>query len=199
MTVMGVVAIASRSQEVRDFEAALRLGCQLYLNEDKPKLASGMLREREGMSDLRLKKLNALLQNAPMLTAGGATMADGTWEFVVSEECHHLLDITSAVAYVAQVEHVRTQAGVRLALGGVANTGEMQLPGPDARVAPEDDPQEHLLGVVDGLHSRIRDACRQLVEHGHLTLAVHKATIALKDLLKEQSGLPLDNGDDLVN
>ncbi len=58
---------------------------------------------------------------------------------------------------------------------------------------------EQLLGVVDELHPRIRDACRRLVEHGHLALAVHKAAIALKDLLKERTGLTLDNGDELAN
>jgi uncharacterized protein (TIGR02391 family) len=49
--------------------------------------------------------------------------------------------------------------------------------------------------VIDWLHPRIRDACRQLVLEHHFPLAVHKAAIALRDLLREESGLSLDGHD----
>lgn len=52
-----------------------------------------------------------------------------------------------------------------------------------------------LVSVVDGFHPRIRDASRRLVAEDHLPLAVHKAAIALRDLLREKSGLTLDGQD----
>ena len=200
LTVQGVITIAPRSREAMDFETALRLSCELYLNEDKPKLASDMLREREGMNELRLKKLHALLQNAPMLTAGGGRMADGTWEFNVADECHHFLDIKTASDYLATVARIRSEAIVPQFVPPVGRMTDQLRRVVEAVAVPAiQGEHEQLLAVVDGLHPRIRDACRRLVEHGHLTLAVHKAAIALKDLLKERSGLTSDNGDDLAN
>ncbi len=112
LTIRGAFEIAPRSQEVADFATAMRLCCELYLNEDKPRLTSTMLHEKAGMNELRLKKVHALLQTDSFLTAGGGSSPEGTWDFIIwDERCHYFLDANTAADYVATADRLRGPGG----------------------------------------------------------------------------------------
>lgn len=194
LTIRGVVMLAPESQEVADFETAMRLCCELYLVEDdKPMLTSARLRDQEGMDELRLRKLEILLQMDSFLTAsGGGTDADHSWYQYVSDRCHRFRGARTAADYLAICEQIHAQAAVT-PRPTVPPVGR-RLRRPAQLRAPG---SVDLVAVVDALHPRIRDACLQLVVDGHLRAAVLDACIALRDLLREKSGLDLE-GEPLV-
>ena len=226
LTIRGAFEIAPASQEVADFAIAMRVCCELYLNEDKPKLTSTALREQFGMDELRLKKLHTLLQTDPFLTAGGGSSGESNWDLIVwDERCHYFVGAETTADYVATADRLRGAGGpvvgqgmssafaplnqqleerVRAAnaiLGRATwerNEETQDAPIPDELRHPLADADVDVAAVAAHLHPRIRDACYQLVVHDHYPSAVLKASIALRDLLREKSGLIGPDFDDLA-
>jgi uncharacterized protein (TIGR02391 family) len=200
LTIRGVGEIAPTSQEIADFVATMKVCCRLYLTEGAdPKVTAAMLRESESMDDLRLKKLLLLLDTENFITAGGTAWSDGRWERTVADRIRNFIKASSFADYVAvatqleQKERKMTPSSpaviVSSALGAALHgLGRAPIDGPEAQVTV-------IVEAVEQLHARISAACRELFGGGHYPEAVQKASIAMRDMLRELSGSRLDGVD----
>jgi uncharacterized protein (TIGR02391 family) len=192
--------IAPTSQEVIDFVTTMKVCSRLYLTEGAdPKVTSAMLRDNEGVDDLRLKKLLVLLDTQNFITAGGSAWSDGRWERMVSGRIRHFTKANSFADYLAistkldqaerelvpRVPPVITSSPFGPLAGGL---GRVLVNNPDAQVTM-------IIEIVEQLHPRISAPCRELLSGGHFPEAVQKSSIAMRDMLRDLSGSKLDGVD----
>jgi uncharacterized protein (TIGR02391 family) len=133
-------------------------------------------------------------RGGPLFTMDGGIQADGSWSRIVWERWgHRFVEALTASDYVEACERIEAEA-VNLRRPTAPPVGR-RLRRP---IQASDTGSLDLVVVADALHPRIRDASRQLLVDGHLRAAALDASIALRDLFRERSGLYLD-GEPLVS
>lgn len=165
---------------------------RLRSDEDFLEVRNGDLTEALGLPPTVAARVSQLVLLEDWMYGGGSGSADGEWSRTIDERTRAVMTVGTVEDYIAlEGQRFWTGPAAMLSTGfsGVSATGGTELRRPPAA-------EPSAPGVtVEELHPRVSTVSARLLEGRHFDQAVHAGALALRDVLREASGLSLDGTD----
>ncbi len=181
----------------------VQLAVGRYLAADgTPRLTASDLPDELGLDGTTSRKVSALLDNEPMIFGGGTgRLTDPTWERDLLPSIRAMRGVDSVETYLEvqaraldePLPYVPAIPRRALKTTEPADSSAAGAAGESATTRPA------LVLRLEDLHPIIRDACASRFASRHYADGVQQAAIALRDLVRQRSGLRLLDGVDLMS
>jgi uncharacterized protein (TIGR02391 family) len=192
--------VAAAGPLVESFVRVIELAVERYLDETgTPRITSKDLHELLGFDEQTVRKLGMLLENEPPFIFGGGSgmITDPSWERDLARGIRELRGTNSIESYLDAQE--RVMSAVATVIPPVIPRRTLRPTAPplgscstDAAPTPDSLP-------IEDLHPIIQEACSSRFAMKHYADGVHRAAIALRDLVRQRSGLDSLDGTDLMS